>query len=168
LLKAIKFVHGTLHTREADGSQPAVQELSALQRVQAIRHPYILSLERYDTIEGQLVIVMELADRSLWHRFQECRAKSQPGIPRDELLGYLQEIAEALDLMNLENGLQHLDIKPANLFLVHNHVKVADFGLVKDLNAVKAGDNGGITMEYASPELFQGGMSRYCDQYSLA
>ena len=38
-----------------------------------------------------------------------------------------------LDLMNQEYGLQHLDIKPRNLFLVHQHVKVADFGLVNSL-----------------------------------
>ena len=57
----------------------------------------------------------------------------------------MEEAAEALDLMNSEYQLQHLDIKPQNLFLVHNHVKVADFGLVKDLEGMKATVTGGVT-----------------------
>src|SRR5262245_9987275 len=70
--------------------------------------------------------------------------------------------------MNQEYQLQHLDIKPQNLFLVHQHVKVADFGLVKDLEGTQASVTGGVTPVYAAPETFDGYVSRYCDQYSLA
>src|SRR5206468_4928491 len=62
LLKAIKFVHGDLRTGADDDLRRAEQELKALKRVQTVRHPYLLSLERYDIIEGRLLIVMELAD----------------------------------------------------------------------------------------------------------
>jgi hypothetical protein len=167
LLKAIKFVYGDLQDMGDDG-QRAEQELKALSRVKTVRHPYILSLERYDILDGQLLIVMELADKNLWDRYKECRAQALPGIPRDELLGYMEETAEALDLMNLQYGLQHLDIKPQNLFLVHNHVKVADFGLVKDLEGMRASVTGGVTPVYAAPETFDGWVSRFSDQYSLA
>src|SRR5438128_266812 len=97
--KAIKFVYGDLQTTNEEG-QRAEQELKALNRVKTVRHPYILSLERYDIIEGQLIIVMELADRNLFDRFRECQDQGLTGIPRDELLNYLTETAEALDLMN--------------------------------------------------------------------
>src|SRR5438094_1388327 len=167
LLKAIKFVYGDLQTASPDG-QRAEQELKALSRVKTVRHPYILSLERYDIIDGQLLIVMELADRNLWDRFKECRVQGLPGIPRDELLGYMEESAEALDLMNNQYQLQHLDIKPQNLFLVYQHVKVADFGLVKDLEGMQASVTGGVTPVYAAPETFDGWVSRFSDQYSLA
>src|ERR1044071_6503697 len=105
LFKAIKFVFGAL-AAAGDNGQRAEQELKALSRVKTVRHPYILSLERYDIIEGQLIIVMELADRNLWDRFRECRARGLPGIPREELLRYMDESAEALDLMNTEYQLQ--------------------------------------------------------------
>jgi eukaryotic-like serine/threonine-protein kinase len=167
LHKAIKFVYGDLETADEDGHR-AEQELKALSRVKTVRHPYILSLERFDIVDGQLLIVMELADRNLWDRFRECRALGLPGIPREELLRYMQEAAEALDLMNTEHQLQHLDIKPQNLFLVHNHAKVADFGLVKDLEGMMASVTGGVTPVYAAPETFDGWVSRFCDQYSLA
>jgi hypothetical protein len=167
LHKAIKFVYGDLQTAGDDGAR-AEQELKALSRVKTVRHPYILSLERYDIIDGQLIIVMELADRNLWDRFKECRNDGLSGIPRDELLRYMEESAEALDLMNIEYQLQHLDIKPHNIFLTHNHIKVADFGLVKDLEGMVASVTGGVTPVYAAPETFDGYISRFCDQYSLA
>src|SRR5207302_3166453 len=63
LLKAIKFVFGNLDIA-GDSGQRAEQELKALSRVKTVRHPYILSLERYDIIDGQLIIIMELADRN--------------------------------------------------------------------------------------------------------
>jgi serine/threonine protein kinase len=167
LHKAIKFVYGDLSNASEDDHR-AEQELKALSRVKTVRHPYILSLERYDILDGQLLIVMELADRNLWDRFKECRARGLPGIPREELLRYMEETAEALDLMNIDYQLQHLDIKPQNLFLVHQHVKVADFGLVKDLEGMQASVTGGVTPVYAAPETFDGWVSRFCDQYSLA
>src|SRR5205814_160330 len=64
------------------------------------------------------------------------------------------------------------DIKPANLFLVCDHVKVADFGLVQSLSD-RAGNTplsplGAVTPRYAAPELFKGRVTASCDQYSLA
>src|SRR6516162_6435495 len=64
LLKAIKFVRGNLQSVQA-GCSPAEQELDALRRIKAIRHPFILSIERVEVQGAELVIVMELADQSL-------------------------------------------------------------------------------------------------------
>ncbi len=163
-LKAVKFVYGDLQTDEGRGAE---QELKSLGRMKDIRHPYILTLERYDVIDGQLMVVMELADRNLWDRFRECRMLGHPGIPREELLRYMSESAEALDLMNDRYKLQHLDIKPQNLFLVYDHIKVADFGLAKAFEGSVAAVTGGVTPVYAAPETFQGEVSRFSDQYSL-
>lgn len=166
ILKAIKFVHGDLENLADEGR--VHQELTALQRVKAVRHPFILSIERYDIVEGRLLIVTELADGSVWDRFLECQAQGLPGIPRNELLNYMEETAEALDLMNLRHQLQHLDIKPQNLFLVHNHVKVGDFGLVAALEGMRHRGPGWASAAYAAPETFEGQLSNSCDQYSLA
>ena len=168
IYKAIKFIFGDLRSPDNDLIRYAEQELKALKRVKQVRHPYLLALDRFDIVDGRLMIVMELADCNLWDRFRECRDRGLPGIPRDELLVYMAETAEVLDLMNDQFALQHLDIKPQNLFLLHNHVKVADFGQVKDLQGVMASVTGGITPVYAAPETFDGIVSRFCDQYSLA
>src|SRR5688500_8556939 len=109
LLKAIKFVRFTTGN---DDCNPARQEFEALERVKTLRHPFVLSLERIEELDGELLVVMELAEQSLEGVFSQYREVGQPGVPRDELLGYLLEAAEALDWMNFEHGLQHLDVKP--------------------------------------------------------
>ncbi len=168
IFKAVKFVYGNLNGLEAN-SKRAEEELRSVQRIKSIRHPFLLSIDRVECVAGELVIVTELADQNLYELWERYRERNHPGIPRDEVLGYLREAAEVLDLLNQKFDLQHLDIKPHNLFLVSNHVKVADFGLVNSLG----GGNPQVQMSavtplYAAPELFQGKISRQCDQYSLA
>src|SRR5436309_15290162 len=57
LLKAIKFVHGGMHL--LDTNAPADEELRAIQHVKAIRHPFMLTMERVEIVDGALAIVME-------------------------------------------------------------------------------------------------------------
>src|SRR5207253_2715359 len=98
------------------------------------------------------------------------RAAGNAGIPRPQVLGFVRDAAEALDLMNFQHGLQHLDVKPRNLFVAGNQVKVADFGLVSSLSG-KRGEGiplSAVSPLYAAPEIFRGAISRDSDQYSLA
>jgi serine/threonine protein kinase len=168
LYKAIKFVFGNINSLDLDGAR-AEQELKALNRIREVRHPFVVSLDRIENVEGEILIVMELADRSLHDLYIECQAAGLVGIPRDALLRYIRDAAEALDHMNGKHNLQHLDIKPRNLFLVSDRVKVADFGLVNNLGReISSGLIGGATPLYAAPETFNGKISERSDQYSLA
>ncbi len=162
LAKAVKLVYGYFD------DQRAACERKALGRIKEARHPFLLSLERIEIIDGQLVVVTELADMSLKERFEKCRAEGKPGIPRDELLIYMADAADALDYMRESHGLQHLDVKPENLLITSGRVKVADFGLVKSLEDEHVSLLGGLTPQYAPPELFDGNPSPTSDQYSLA
>src|SRR5687767_6453352 len=163
LFKAIKKVFGNLNSLDVDAAR-AEQELEALQRVKEVRHPFICSMERIEIAGGELVIVMELADRTLHDLAVENQAAGLIGIPRDDLLKYLRDAAEALDYMNEKHNLQHLDVKPRNLFLISDHVKVADFGLVKHLERYSTtGLMGGVTPLYAPPETFNGKISQRSD-----
>lgn len=163
LEKAVKLVYGCYDEHLAS------QEMKAMERIKDVRHPFVLSLERFEVINGRLLILTELAELSLEQRAQQCRTQGLPGIPRDELLRYMTDAAEALDYLAERHGLQHLDIKPANLLISSDHVKVADFGLVKELasrtqNSMVAG----MTPTYSSPEMFDDAPTPQSDQYSLA
>ncbi len=162
LTKAVKIVYGPL----TDGR--AEREMKALNRIKQVQHPLLLSLERIEMINEHLIIVMELAHGSLKDRFEKYVTDGERGIPRIELLAYLRDVADALDYLYEEHSLQHLDVKPENLLLIANRVKVADFGLIKDLGDRSASLVGGLTPLYAPPEVFDGRPNRNSDQYSLA
>lgn len=168
ILKAIKFVFGNLDA-SASGDGRARQEFHALQRVKEVRHPFVLSIERIDILDGEVAIVMELAENSLYDVLQELRQKGLPGIPRDRLLRYLGDASDGLDYLSESHNLMHLDVKPRNLFLVGDHVKVADFGLAKHLErSSSSGIMAGISPQYAAPETFTSRITKFSDQYSLA
>ncbi len=166
ILKAIKFVFGNLNGMDDDAAK-AEQEARALERVKLIRHPFVISMDLIKVVAGELLMVMELADNSLHEVFEEYKLQGRPGIPRDMLLGFLSDAAEGLDHLIEKHNLQHLDVKPKNLFLIADRVKVADFGLVRGVGG-GSGMMGGITPVYAAPETFANKISKHSDQYSLA
>ncbi len=165
--KAIKFVFGNLQSLDDDNR--AQQELQALEHIKQVRHPFLLSIEQIQVVDGELVIVMELADHNLHDAWLACQQRGLPGIPREQLIRYLDDAAAGLDYLIEKHGLQHLDVKPRNLFVVADRVKVADFGLVKSLERSSvSGLMGGVTPLYSAPETFINKISKHSDQYSLA
>jgi serine/threonine protein kinase/Flp pilus assembly protein TadD len=125
---------------------------------------------------AELIIAMGLGDQSLFDRLEECRTAGGQGIPRQELLRYMQDAARAIDFLNRaiheqDSGLvaiQHCDIKPHNLMIVGGAVQVCDFGLARMLGADKA-TTAAASLAYAAPECLEtGNPSASTDQYSLA
>jgi serine/threonine protein kinase len=165
--KAIKFVYGNLDSVEGSAAQ-AHEEWKSVLRVKDLRHPFLLGIDRVESVGGELVMVMELADTSLNDVLVQRQKAGAPGIARGELLRYMAETAEVLDLLNRKHGLLHLDIKPRNIFILCDHVKVGDFGLVADVGACSGNLQSAVTPLYAAPEVFLGKASVWSDQYSLA
>ena len=71
--KAVKIVYG------CHDDQLAAQEMKAMERIKEVRHPFVLSLERFEVVDGRLAILTELADMSLEQRpssaaLRDCRA----------------------------------------------------------------------------------------------
>lgn len=162
LKKAVKLVFGTLD------EQRASSELRSLQRIRQVHHPLLLSIERIEIVHGQLIIVTELAESSLTDYFHAARRRQMQGIPREQLLELLRDAGDALDYLSQKHDLQHLDVKPGNLLLMADRIKVADFGLIKDLHATNVSIVSGLTPTHAAPELFDGRPDRLSDLYSLA
>jgi serine/threonine protein kinase len=152
-------------------------ELRSLEVLKSIRHPNLLAIFGAWQQQNHLIIAMELADKTLHDRHREEVSQGRPGIPRAELLEYIQEAAKGIDYLNNPGhsvggrekvSVQHRDIKPQNILLLGNGVKVADFGLAKVLENKVTSNTGAITIAYAAPEFLQGLTSHRSDQYSLA
>jgi serine/threonine protein kinase len=160
---AVKVIHRRLEDVEAQ------RELKALEAIKELRHPYLLATHACWAEGGRLHIAMELADRTLRQRLNECQAQGQTGIPVVELFRYFWEAAEALDFLHSKHVL-HRDIKPDNLLLLSGHVKIADFGLARLQEAgqtIEASMVAG-TASYMAPEVWGGKVNERSDLYSLA
>ena len=105
LKKAVKLVYGYHDENRAQ------TELKAMARVKEVRHPFLISLERIEIHEGQLIVVSELADGNLAEVYEACVSQGNDGIPRDELLKYIGDAAEGLDYLYETHSLQHLNVK---------------------------------------------------------
>lgn len=156
---AMKFI-------QLDGNAGVV-ELRALDAMKNVKHPNLLEIIAYWQQDRLLVIAMQLGDKTLLDRLKEATKQGLVGIPSAELLEYLYDAARGLDELN-SVGIQHRDVKPANLILFGRGVKVADFGLAKVLQGTKAKSSGVMTPAYAAPEFFKGQVTSWSDQYSLA
>ena len=135
-------------------------ELRSLDVIRDIRHPHLLDVQFTLQTEDRLVVAMPLCDKSLKDRLGECQQQGRPGLPLDELLGYMSELAGAIDFLNEPRhpsadgtlvGVQHRDIKPQNVFLVGGSARLADFGLAKVLEAGSGDHSGCMTPHYAAP-----------------
>jgi serine/threonine protein kinase len=166
---AMKFVH--LH---GSGGHLEVRSLEVMKN---IRHPHLLGMFGAWKTNDYLIVAMELGDKTLKDRLEECAAQAQLGIPPRELIEYMREAAKGIDFLNEPlhkladgppQGIQHRDIKPQNLLLVGGSVKVADFGLAKLLEKSVESASGSMSPAYAAPEFCSGQATRWSDQYSLA
>jgi serine/threonine protein kinase len=162
---ALKFIR--LHTHAAG------MEQRALDVIREIRHPHLLDVQFAQQVEDCLVIAMPLCDESLMDRLRACPT----GLPRNELLGYMEDLARAVDYLNEPRhrgedgglvGVQHRDIKPLNIFLVGGAVRLADFGLAKMVAGRSASHTGSMSPHYVAPEVLSGRVTKWSDQYSLA
>jgi serine/threonine protein kinase/cytochrome c-type biogenesis protein CcmH/NrfG len=165
-----------------DGSvlDDALAEQPELARQSTVDDPSCIRSCASDTVSArrpaELVIVMGLGDKSLMDRLEECRVEGLSGIPVEELLGYMEDAAEAIDYLNQpvhDQGagpiaVQHCDIKPHNLMIVGGAVQVCDFGLARMMGSNRA-TTGAASLAYAAPELLENNkVSPSTDQYSLA
>jgi serine/threonine protein kinase len=149
------------------------RDLRSLLHLQAVQHPGLIALERVELLAGELLLLRDLAERTLNDLLVEYRAAGRPGLPRAEALAYLRDAAEALDAVARKHGLQHLAVSPRSLTLAERRVRVADFGLAHCLaqrpgGLAEARQLGAFAAPHAAPELLQGEVSPAADQYALA
>jgi serine/threonine-protein kinase len=173
---AMKFIALKDTCEIIDSGSPDASELGSVSLMREVRHAHLLAFFGVWQLRDLVVVGMELADRTLWDRYQELVSQGLPGIPFPELIEYSWQAAQAIDYLNEPRhalvgrtgvAILHRDIKPQNLVLVGDSVKLGDFGLASALEG-ETGARDGLTPAYAAPEIFEGELSARADQYSFA
>src|SRR6476619_1133958 len=95
--------------------------------VASLNHPNICVLHDIGSHEGAGYMVMEFMEG------ETLAARIEKGaLPLDQALRFAVQIADALDRAH-RAGVTHRDVKPQNIMLTRDGVKVLDFGLAKSM-----------------------------------
>jgi serine/threonine protein kinase, bacterial len=165
---ALKFMR-------AKNTSSSTREIRSTEAIRRLRHPNLVRIHQVFSQAEYIVIGMELADGSLMdvlelYRDDRLRMSAQ------RVCAYLMQAAEALDFLNKQQheyegrivAFQHGDVKPSNILLCGDTVKLADFGLATPLSYALQPHGRRGTLDFAAPELFRGQISDRTDQYALA
>jgi len=128
-----------------------------------LSHPNVVAV--YDSGEerGLPWIVMEHVSGQTLRGLLDAQGRLDPETTA-ELLG---PVADALDHAH-HAGIAHLDVKPENVLLASESVKVADFGLVRAAAQGGHGQALAATVHYCAPEVLRGGVvDGRADVYAL-
>lgn len=166
---AVKF----MLSRNASSS---VREMRIIQAIQKLSHRNLLRIYNVWSIPDYIVVSMELADGSLLDMLDLYQAEYRSPLAPVLVVNYLSQAAAALDFLNARRhsfegrqcGFQHCDVKPSNLLLTGETVKLADFGLCTPTAALQSSYGKAGTLDFAAPEVHRGSLSESSDQYSLA
>lgn len=157
-------------------SASSVKEMRIIQAIQKLGHRHLLHIRDVWSVPGYIVVAMELADGSLFDMLDVYQAEYHMPLPPVLVAGYLRQAALALDFLNMRRhtfegrsvGFMHCDVKPSNLLLVGEMVKLADFGLCTPTVHLQSSYGKAGTLDFAAPEVHRGHLSETSDQYSLA
>lgn len=153
----------------------ATREIRGTEAIRKLRHPNLLRIEQVFSLSGYVVIAMELADGSLADVF-DLYQQDGTSMPPYRVCEYLSQAADAIDFLNSPRhrhdgrlvAFQHADIKPSNILLCGETVKLADFGLSSPMTYGLELHGRRGTLDFAAPEIFRGQLSERTDQYALA
>jgi len=168
--------HIALKFLPAERQNATPSELRSLQTVRQLQHPHLLRIHRVWCHLGYIVIAMEQADGSVADLHATYRRRLGSAIIPEHACLVLAQAAAALDFLNARRhsidgrtvAIQHCDVKPSNLLLFGETVKLADFGLAALMTGPVMARRPCGTPEYAAPEVFHSRLSRHSDQFALA
>eukprot|EP00928_Gymnodinium_smaydae_P078813 TRINITY_DN62887_c0_g1_i1.p1 TRINITY_DN62887_c0_g1~~TRINITY_DN62887_c0_g1_i1.p1 ORF type:complete len:537 (+),score=108.56 TRINITY_DN62887_c0_g1_i1:173-1783(+) len=131
----------------------SIDQVNNLREIQALRrlvgHPNIIKLHEvlYDEPTGRLALVFELMDMNLYEAIKGRRHY----LPEQKVKHYLYETLKAIDHMH-RNGIFHRDVKPENLLLEDDVIKLADLGSCRGIYSRQPFTEYISTRWYRAPE----------------
>jgi len=130
-----------------------------------LNHPAIVTVYDFETDADEAFIVMEFVDGA---SLEELLDDIGGALTLDETAAVFEAVASALAYAH-ENGVLHLDVKPANVLVSRDgRVKVTDFGMAELSSAGGHGGAMGGTVGYMPLEQLEGlAVTEAADEWAL-
>uniref|UniRef100_H0XHE5 MAPK/MAK/MRK overlapping kinase n=1 Tax=Otolemur garnettii TaxID=30611 RepID=H0XHE5_OTOGA len=131
----------------------SIEQVNNLREIQALRrlhpHPNILTLHEvvFDRKSGSLALICELMDMNI---YELIRGRRHP-LSEKKIMYYMYQLCKSLDHMH-RNGIFHRDVKPENILIKQDVLKLGDFGSCRSVYSKQPYTEYISTRWYRAPE----------------
>ncbi|XP_040112824.1 MAPK/MAK/MRK overlapping kinase isoform X2 [Oryx dammah] len=131
----------------------SIEQVNNLREIQALRrlnpHPNILTLHEviFDRKSGSLALICELMDMNI---YELIRGRRHP-LSEKKITHYMYQLCKSLDHMH-RNGIFHRDVKPENILVKRDVLKLGDFGSCRSVYSKQPYTEYISTRWYRAPE----------------
>ncbi|KAM5273688.1 MAPK/MAK/MRK overlapping kinase [Ctenodactylus gundi] len=131
----------------------SMEQVNSLREIQALRrlnpHPNILTLHEvvFDRKSGSLALICELMDMNI---YELIRGRRHP-LSEKKIMRYMYQLCKSLDHMH-RNGIFHRDVKPENILIKQDVLKLGDFGSCRSVYSRQPYTEYISTRWYRAPE----------------
>ncbi|GAB2298063.1 hypothetical protein Dimus_032138 [Dionaea muscipula] len=122
-----------------------LRELKCLRK---LSHPNIIKLKEVIMENNELFFIFEYMEHNLYQIMKE---RPRP-FSEEEIRCFMSQILQGLAHMH-RNGYFHRDLKPENLLVTDDVIKIADFGLAREVFSMPPYTDYVSTRWYRSPEV---------------
>ncbi|XP_045865835.1 MAPK/MAK/MRK overlapping kinase [Meles meles] len=131
----------------------SIEHVNNLREIQALRrlnpHPNIVTLHEvvFDRKSGCLALICELMDMNI---YELIRGRRHP-LSEKKIMHYMYQLCKSLDHMH-RNGIFHRDVKPENILIKQDVLKLGDFGSCRSVYSKQPYTEYISTRWYRAPE----------------
>ncbi|XP_013928618.1 PREDICTED: MAPK/MAK/MRK overlapping kinase isoform X3 [Thamnophis sirtalis] len=131
----------------------SIDHVNNLREIQALRrlnpHPNILTLHEviFDKKAGAVALICELMDMNI---YELIKGRKNP-LPEKKLTNYMYQLCKSLDHIH-RNGIFHRDVKPENILIKQDLLKLGDFGSCRSIHSKQPYTEYISTRWYRAPE----------------
>ncbi|KAL6511100.1 hypothetical protein OROGR_022224 [Orobanche gracilis] len=122
-----------------------LREVKSLRR---LNHPNIIKLLEIVRQNNELFFIFEYMEHNLYQLMRD----QQRSFSEDEIRALMFQVLQGLAYVH-KNGYFHRDLKPENLLVTNKIIKIADFGLARELSSTPPYTDYVSTRWYRAPEV---------------
>ncbi|GJW65565.1 serine/threonine-protein kinase MHK isoform X1 [Tanacetum coccineum] len=127
------------------------EECINLREVKSLRkmnHPNIIKLQEIVRENNELFFIFEYMEHNLYHIIRE----RQRPFTEEEIRGFMTQLLQGIVHMHRSEYF-HRDLKPENLLVTNKTLKIADFGLAREVSSAPPYTDYVSTRWYRAPEV---------------
>ncbi|CAK9140903.1 unnamed protein product [Ilex paraguariensis] len=127
------------------------EECTSLREVKSLHkliHPNIIKLKEVVWENNELFFIFDYMERNLYQIMRDLERPFSEG----EIRTLMFQVLQGLAYMH-RSGYFHRDLKPENLLVTNNVIKIADFGLAREVSSMPPFTDYVSTRWYRAPEV---------------